>query len=323
MNIALVIPVFEDWESASLLCRMIDEALRGSKHHVRILFVDDGSFTAPPGPFATEPLPAIDGIDVLRLRRNVGHQRAIAIGLGWVERHSPADAVIVMDGDGEDLPADIPALLAQAETTGLTRVVFAERGKRMDGLIFRSLYFCYRTAHRLLTGRGIRFGNFSVIPFHFLRRLTTMPELWGHYAAAVLNARIPFTTVIVNRGRRLRGATKMNLEALILHGLAAVAVYQTVSVRVLMGSAFLSGCFLLLAIVAAALRLTSWATIAATCLILTCIIAFNAVLYVFTSLSFRHLMGVLPARDYVHFVDSCDRLYPADSQPVPEASSVA
>ncbi|HEY3841466.1 MAG TPA: glycosyltransferase [Bryobacteraceae bacterium] len=311
MNLALVIPVFEDWESASLLCGMIDEALAGLSHRITVFFIDDGSFTsAPRDLIAKQSLKAIGEIDILRLRRNVGHQRAIALGLAWVELHSPVDAVIVMDGDGEDIPRDIPALLTQAAQTGLTKVVFAERGKRLDGRLFRTLYLGYRIAHRLLTGRGIRFGNFSVIPFCFVKRLTTMPELWGHYAAAVLNAGIPYTTVRVNRGHRLRGTTKMNLESLILHGLAAVAVYQTVAVRVLMGSAALSGLFLVLGAVVAALGIAGWGVIAGICLLLTCIIAFNAVLYVFTSLSFRHLMGVLPARDYVHFVDDCVRIYP-------------
>jgi hypothetical protein len=308
VNITLVIPVFEDWASASLLCGMIDDAVNGLPHDVNILFVDDGSFSTMDLAL-DRPLVSIKGVEILRLKRNIGHQRAIAIGLAWVESHVQTSAVIVMDGDGEDLPADIPALLAQGLETGLKAVVFAERGKRMDGLVFRSLYFCYRAAHRLITGRGIRFGNFSLIPSCFLPRLTAMPELWSHYAASVLNARIPYTTVRLNRGRRLMGATKMNLEAFILHGLTAVAVYQTVSVRVLMGSAFLSGAFLLLSLLAAIFHPLGWATVASTSLILTCIIAFNAVLYVFTSLSFRHLMGVLPARDYVYFVDRCTSIY--------------
>jgi polyisoprenyl-phosphate glycosyltransferase len=309
----MAIPVFEDWESASLLCGMIDDAFKRTPHRVRIIFIDDGSFTPPDDLAKIEPS-AVSEIDILHLQRNIGHQRAIAVALAWIEQNASADAVIVMDGDGEDLPEDIPALLDRAAETRLNSVVFAERGKRMDGLVFRALYLCYRTAHRLLTGRGIRFGNFSVIPFRFLRRMTTMPELWGHYAAAVLNARIPYSMVRVNRGHRLRGATKMSLEALILHGLAAVAVYQAVSVRVLIGSAALAGFFTLLAAVTAALHIQGWTAIAGICLVLTCIIAFNAILYVFTSLSFRHMMGVLPARDYVYFVDRCARMYPVEKR---------
>jgi hypothetical protein len=316
MNIVVVIPVFEDWESAALLCTMIDSTLQKTiGHRITIFFVDDGSFSPGNDLFANQHLRAVDEVRVLRLRRNVGHQRAIAVGFSWVERHLPCDAVVVMDGDGEDLPDDIPALLDRAVETRMSMVVFAERGQRLEGRLFQSLYLCYRIAHRLLTGRGIRFGNFSVVPFCFLRRLTTMSELWGHYAAAVLNAKIPYATVRVNRGKRLRGATKMNMEALILHGLAAVAVYQTVSVRVLMGSAAVSGFFLLPAAAIAVMRIATghtspfWIALMGISLIMTCVTIFSTVLYVFTSLSFRHLMGVLPARDYSYFVDTCETVY--------------
>ena len=54
-----------------------------------------------------------------------------------------------------------------------------------------------------------------------------MSELWGHYAAAVINARIPYSAVRLDRGRRLAGTSRMNLESLVFHGLSAVAVYQT------------------------------------------------------------------------------------------------
>ena len=45
---------------------------------------------------------------VLRLRRNVGHQRAIALGLTYLQVEAGCEAVIVMDADGEDRPADVP-----------------------------------------------------------------------------------------------------------------------------------------------------------------------------------------------------------------------
>ncbi len=319
MKVVLVIPIFEDWESAALLCGLIEKTFQQhSSHRVVIIFVDDGSFTSDEALRKKHQWDAIEEIRVLRLRRNVGHQRAIAIGLAYVEHHVPCDAVVVMDGDGEDLPQDIPTLLARATETPSGQVVFAERGRRLEGRVFRLLYLVYLGAHRLLTGRGIHFGNFSVVPFCFLRRLTAMSELWGHYAAAVVNARIPYSTVRVDRGRRLRGSTKMNLEALILHGLSAIAVYQTVSVRALIASAVVSGLLFLLVLGAVIIRITTslaipgWTTVMLGIFsIMICLIFFGSVLYVFSSLSFRHLMGMLPTRDYVYFVDRCDRVYPA------------
>lgn len=320
MKIVLLIPIFDDWESAVLLCGLINNTFgqESSRYTVDILFVDDGSYAADEALHRKYVWDAIHEIHVLRLRRNIGHQRAIAVGLAYVEHQIPCDAVVVMDGDGEDLPQSIPALLACAGETSSGQVVFAERGRRLEGRVFRILYVAYRGAHRLLTGRGIRFGNFSVIPFRFVKRLTTMSELWGHYAATVVNAKVPYSTVRVDRGRRLSGTTKMNLESLILHGLAAVSVYQTVGVRTLIASIGLSGVLLLLGLGLAILRMTTslaipgWTSVMlGICLLTICSILVGSLLYVFTSLSFRHLMGMLPTRDYIHFVDRCDRVYPA------------
>ena len=66
-----------------------------------MLFVDDGSrheeFAALPG-----PTPHISTVEVLRLRRNLGHQRAIAIGLSFIAAETDADYAVVMDGEGEE-----------------------------------------------------------------------------------------------------------------------------------------------------------------------------------------------------------------------------
>lgn len=328
MRIVCLIPIFDDWESAALLCDLIDSTFQQNRgYRVTVLLVDDGSFLSDAVVHQKREWSAIDQIDVLHLRRNVGHQRAIAVGLAYVEHNMPCDAIAVMDGDGEDRPQDLPTLLERArEMPGY--VIFAERGRRPEGMLFRLLYFCYRTVHRIITGRGIRFGNFSIIPFRFVRRLTAMSEMWGHYAAAVINARIPYETVVVNRGSRLSGTSKMNLEALVLHGLSAVAVYQTVSVRLLIGSSLLSGLLFLLALGVVIVRMMTprvfpggTSTMLGICFILICLITFSSVLYVFTALAFRHLIGVLPTRDYVYFVDRCERAYPAMNAPEVTAAS--
>jgi len=300
-----------------MLCDLINSTFeQHSSHCASILFVDDGSVTSD-GPLkAKQTWNAIHGIHVLHLRRNVGHQRAIAVGLAYVEHHTPCEAVVVMDSDGEDLPQDIPGLLARAaEMPG--RVVFAERGRRVEDKVFRCMYLVYRVYHRLLTGRSIRFGNFSVVPFCFIKRLTSMSELWGHYAATVVNAKIPYVTLRVDRGRRLLGSSKMNFESLIMHGLSAVAVYQTASIRALIAGALLSGLLVLVVLALTVIRLVTslaiprWtAALVGICLIMICLITFGSMLYVFTSLSFRHLMGMLPTRDYVYFVDRCDQIHP-------------
>jgi hypothetical protein len=66
----------------------------------------------------------------LRLRRNLVHQRTIAIGLAHIGEYEARD-VVVMDSDGEDDPRDVPRLVARMqEERG--RSVFAERTRRSE-----------------------------------------------------------------------------------------------------------------------------------------------------------------------------------------------
>jgi glycosyltransferase involved in cell wall biosynthesis len=150
----------------------LDAALARVPAAVRVLVVDDASTRSPETTLAE--LKHVEDVSILPLRRNLGHQRAIAIGLAYVEQHIACDAVLVMDmdGDGEDAPADVPRLIEAARAGN--EVVFAERMRRAEGALFRALYLCCRGAHRLLTGRGVRVGNFSIVPRAALHRLVAV-----------------------------------------------------------------------------------------------------------------------------------------------------
>ena len=53
-------------------------------------------------------------------------QRAITLGLAFINARLPGHSVVVMDGDGEDTPADIPSLVEQADlVTDRPSVIFA------------------------------------------------------------------------------------------------------------------------------------------------------------------------------------------------------
>ena len=83
-SVAVLIPVFDDWDAANLLCRELDraaETLTGVL--LRIHLIDDGSSMAPPAQAFSWTPRSLQGISVIRLRRNVGHQRAIALGLRY------------------------------------------------------------------------------------------------------------------------------------------------------------------------------------------------------------------------------------------------
>src|SRR5581483_5975909 len=163
-EIAIVTPVLDDWESFVTLLRELTARFPAAQTRFHVFAVDDGSHQ----PFevdaiALPPDTCVASVEILRLALNLGHQRAIAIGLCNIAHRDEFDAVVVMDSDGEDRPADIAKLLAAAEAQP-GRVLMAERSKRSERALFRLGYFAYRLLFHLLTGRSISFGNFSLLP---------------------------------------------------------------------------------------------------------------------------------------------------------------
>jgi hypothetical protein len=240
-SLTILIPAFNDWEALSLLLPQIDRSLTGADRRASILIVDDAATDPMPRDFPGCNFTALDSLDILHLRCNLGHQRAIALGLYHVHEFTSAEVVLVMDGDGEDRPQDIPALLDEYEHHGGREVIFAARTRRMESLAFQSFYRAYQVVHRALTGVEVRVGNFSVMGRGTLARLMASPDLWNHYSASVYRARLPKTLLPLARGPRLCGHSKMNFVSLLMHGLSAICVHsEQVSARLVTAAAFFS-----------------------------------------------------------------------------------
>ncbi len=317
MQMMIVMPVYEDWESASLVCIALDQCMKTHPDiATSILLVDDGSNRPPPKKFPGARLPSVTSASVLRLRRNLGHQRAIAVALAYVQHNLAADAVLVMDADGEDRPEDISRLVAAFQTSEVPVTVFASRGRRIESLSFKMFYGCYRVLHRLLTGRHIQFGNFSLLPREHLDRIVAYPDLWNHYAAAVLKARLPYTAVRADRGERLRGKSKMSFMNLVVHGLSALfASYEVVSTRLLVATVSLTLAFSCLLLVVVGIRffthlaIPGWATFTGGLLFVLVAQSLGALLTItFSVMMSRNTLGFLPIRDYPYFVADCNPL---------------
>lgn len=322
-RVVILIPVYNDWDAAARVVAGLRQSLAGAAAAATILLVDDGS--SQPAPSALPGAAEFASVEILTLRRNLGHQRAIGVALAWIEQHRPCDAIVIMDGDGEDDPADVPRLLAGWEERRRQMIVFAERTRRSEGVVFRMSYMLFKMIHRLLTGLGVRVGNFSVVPYNRLRALTTVPDLWNHYAAAVFISRLPFTAIPTVRARRLAGRSSMNFPSLVSHGLSAISVFsEIVSVRVLLASIGCIALALLGIVGVAAIRLFTdmaipgWATFTTGLLLLLLVQSIGfAILFSFTVLANRKSASVILARDFELFVDRVSPLY----APAPHTSA--
>lgn len=233
-NLVIVLPVFNDVPCLVQLLKQLADIFRAGEARLSLVIVDDGSL--PP---ISESIAQINGVFagcLLTVKRNVGHQRAIAIGIAYAVENVIADTMIVMDADGEDRPSDVLRLLAAIENRG-SSIVVAARAKRSENLVFRILYQLYRLIFFSLTGYRINFGNFLVLPPVAARRLANMGELWLSLPATILRSRVPIIYVPTERGDRFHGESQMNFVSLVIHGLRALAVFvESALTRIILGA---------------------------------------------------------------------------------------
>lgn len=326
MHVAVLIPVKDDWVSVREVLARIDAAFSEPGETVSALIVDDGSSEPVPPDFGAGPCAKLRDIQLLRLRKNLGHQRALAVGLCYISEKIACDAVLIMDGDGEDDPHDAVRLTAKLEeianeTQGPPPIIFAERTRRSESLPFRLGYLGYRILHYVLTGRGIHFGNFSIVPRARLGALVTEPMLWNHYAASVVGAKLPFATIPSHRGRRIAGKSRLNFVQLVIHGLSALSCYNDIiGVRLLFIASVLFAASALVVAGAIILKLTTtvpllgWTSLFSLMLVVFLLqiitLAGNSTMQIIGA---RSLQPFLPVRDHVWYIDSVTSLYPRNA----------
>jgi hypothetical protein len=317
LRLIVLMPLRNDWTSAAELIRRLNSAISADACTMEVLLVDDASSQrCDPADFQGG-FSVVRAIRTLRLRRNLSHQRAIAIGLVHVHQTTSCDAVVVMDADGEDTAEGVAQLVqAYSDAHGAT-AVFAERSRRSESLMFRSFYRLYKFLHRCLTGISVRVGNFSILPATYLNTLVVTSELWNHYAAAVFRSKLPFTMIPIPRGVRIAGTSTMNFVALVSHGLSAISVFgDIVGVRLLIGAltgSLLAGFGIVLVL---SIRfftdraIPGWATYATGTLAIIAIQMITiATSFTFFVLSNRTNLGFIALRDYSLFVEEAVDLY--------------
>lgn len=314
-RIGIVIPVFNDWTSLDLLLTKLGEQAQLSNFNFHIFVIDDGS--SEPDCLVRGAQPQLD-VEVLRLANNMGHQRAIAVGLVFASRVQEIDAIVVMDADGEDQPEDV-ARLIDAWGDDANLIVVAQRRKRSEGLLFKFFYAIYKLIFRIMTGQWIDFGNFCLLPRASLRTLTYDSSIWNNLAAAITKSPIPRMALPVARGVRLAGKSRMSFQSLLFHGASAMAVYvDHVLLRILIGSASLAGLALIATAGVIVIRLaTDWAIPGwASFLVASFAIIFLQALLIsgialFQMMSFRNVKTFVPAADACSFVLEVRKPHPS------------
>lgn len=308
--IKILIPLYNDWDALELLLEQIKRDVSSELFEkISFVIVDDCSSI----PCNVNRYQQFD-VTIIRLWRNVSHQKAIALGLSYLTNNTTFESVIVMDSDGEDKPSDIERLCLASKQIP-DKIIFARRAKRSEGIVFRMGYIVYKALFDLLTGKAIAFGNFSILPFKQAQKLTYVSEIWNHFPGGIIRSKLPYDSIPIERGTRLAGKSKMNFVSLILHGLSAVSVHlDTVAVRILIGSLILTGFAGTIAIIVTIIRLLSpeytspgWTTTLVTSAIIVIMQAFLSSLFLlFTVLNYRTQRHFIPAKEYNDFIEKTE-----------------
>ncbi|MFN6485669.1 MULTISPECIES: glycosyltransferase family 2 protein [unclassified Nostoc] len=131
-DVSVVVPIHDEVESLPLLLEAIASTLSSSQVNYEIICVDDGS-TDGSGDFLKEQAQIRTDLKAVILRRNYGQTAAMAAGFYY----AVGKAIVTLDADLQNDPADIPMLLAKLDEG--YDLVSGWRQKRQDGAVNRLL----------------------------------------------------------------------------------------------------------------------------------------------------------------------------------------
>lgn len=314
MNQKLIIlfPVYNDEASANHLMNELNAQLQTlSSISIEILIVDDGSSQS----FTVKSIPGFK-IHILKLTRNLGHQKAIAIGLSFIKENLTCNKVLVMDCDGEDRPEDAIKLI-QASTQNPDKIIFAQRKSRKEGKGFRFYYRIYKLTFRLLTGQKITFGNFMIMPKGTLDKLVYYSEIWNHIPGGIMKSGLKYATIDTHRGTRYDGVSKMNFSSLMLHGFGAIAVFLDVIAKRLLVMSIILIVFSILSILIIAsirsftkLAIPGWASTLISSLLIVLLQSFLLSLFtIFIYITSQVQRKFIPANHYSDYTNSFETIH--------------
>jgi glycosyltransferase involved in cell wall biosynthesis len=208
VKLSVVVPLYNEEENVAELHRRIAASLDDSGHEVEMIFVDDGSRDGTVA--VLRRIAAGDPrVRVLKLRRNFGQTPSMRAGID----HATGDVIVTMDGDLQNDPKDIPAMVAMmAEGYDL---VAGWRRNRKDAWLSRKLPS--RIANWMIgkvTGIAIRDNGCSLKAYRsdVIKRTALYSEMHRFIPAMVSGSGGRIAEVAVSHHPRVHGTSKYGIS---------------------------------------------------------------------------------------------------------------
>lgn len=199
-KISVVIPLYNEEENISILQKELADALKGLSHE--IIFVDDCSKDSTFAKIERTP-----ETRVLQFEKNSGQSAAMHAGINAAR----GDVIVLLDGDLQNDPADIPKLLKEIDNG--YDLVCGYRAKRKDTTVKRITSRVANFVRSRFTRDGVRDTGCTLKAMRTECRRTLVPFYGMHrfIPALVKGGGYKLVEVAVNHRPRQYGVSKYGL----------------------------------------------------------------------------------------------------------------
>ncbi|BAL92042.1 putative glycosyltransferase [Actinoplanes missouriensis 431] len=229
LTLSVVTPMYNEREAVDHFVARLRPVLDGLGVTYEVVAVDDGSRDE-----TVERLLELredwSELRVVKLRRNVGHQSALAAGL----KSARGEYVVSIDADLQDPPETIGDMLAKARSENLD-VVYGVRSDRSTDTSFkRNTAGVYYWLMRKLVGPHLsdQAGDFRLMSRVVVDTLNDLQEQQPVYRLVVPSLGFASGEVTYVRAERVAGETKYPLTKMIKLSVDSVTSFSAAPLRV-------------------------------------------------------------------------------------------
>lgn len=220
-TLSVIVPLYRCAGSIDELYQRLLTALAPLKVEPEFVFINDAS---PENDWEIVSRLASKDKRILGISfsRNFGQHSAITAGIDLAS----GDWLVVMDGDLQDKPEEIPHLFARAQQG--YEVVLARRAVRQDGFFKKLGSKLFSRLFSLLSGRAIdnAVGNFSLISARVATELRRLREHNRSYPQFLQWLGFKTSYVDVQHAARTKGTSSYTLRKLIRFALANIFAFS-------------------------------------------------------------------------------------------------
>ena len=216
-----LLPLYNDWKSLQKLIDVLDKQLKKIKVVASFLIIDDCSSIIQDIKFKSKK--NIKSIKILRLKKNLGSQKAISVGLKYLYKKKDKSIITILDSDGEDDPVQIKYMIQSAKIFP-ENVTVSCRERRREGLIFKFLYFFHKFITFTFTFKWISFGNYAAFHSNLIRRLISDNSSWFALSSTYIK-NSDIKRLYADRKKRYFGKSKLSLNSLFIQSMRVNCVF--------------------------------------------------------------------------------------------------